>query len=126
MNKVKLPKKVCEAIDRTKACVNKGCEYDLVWVMNNTDIEDAMKIREFLKSPDGHERYFKALVNGYEPIEEDITVTITADQKKEIFDLHSRFVKTVSSHDLYRGLIVGEVIEDVLTIMNIQIEGVNK
>jgi hypothetical protein len=124
--KVKLPKAVCEAIDNNINEMGAESIYNHLrnWGAEETSTPDLYTIYTFYKSYPF--KLVTALVNGYEPIEEDINVRITPKQQKEIFDLHSRFVKTVSSHDLYRGLIVGEVIEDVLTIMNIQIEGVNK
>lgn len=124
--KQRLPKNVCEAIKRTwNKYENNAHPKHIVmtnwrYLENIADFQDLCTIREFAtKKPI---EYMTSLVNDFEPIEEDITVTITPEQQR---DLENRYSVYQGSEDrFYQGVAMG--IREFASVINIKIKGVNQ
>lgn len=120
MEKVKLPKKVADAIGEFRKHYKSGCEYDLN-LLKSEDWYGANAIIEFTKeSRDNMTLYFQALVNGYE-------VEQTKEERiQALFQQAKVGEDSLDDHpqvSYWRGKQQG--IRDTLMALEIQIEGVN-
>jgi len=117
MEKVKLPRKVAEAIESLKTD----------WYTNSTILQSLFKE----VWPDPHAPYFEALIEydnvdklitalvvGYEIEEEPITVTIALEQQENF----KRFLRKQIDLENYNYV---SVIKKALDILGITIDGVN-
>lgn len=106
-----MPREVAEAIEHTREVLCEGCEYALEFVIENINHVHASTLRSFLQTSNGHEDYFKALVNGYE-------TELTPEEKlRDIYKDH-RGINVVSAS--YKA-----GIKDALWILDIKIPGIN-
>jgi hypothetical protein len=117
--KIKLPKNVCLQL---QSYYDRGfTAFEIISKIKHKFDEDYTMTFLDSYAYQHPNNILRALADGYEPIEEDITVTITANQIEGI----KRYYKSTLQRN-YPIPLPDTAVESVLNMLNLKIEGVNK